>query len=879
MDWLKYKVKIKPYHLAIFFSFVFFAITVIIASESYHNLKARNATLFDLRVEEARKAIEKRIVDYIQILKGVQGLVNESDTVFRYEFKEYVENLEVEKNYPGILGIGYSIFISAENKESFESKIKEDALANFQIWPEEKRPLYTSIVYIEPLNKRNQKAIGYNMYSDSVRRKAMDKARDTGNAVLSGSLILVQEYTSNIQKGFNMYLPVYKSAKVPPTLEERRKKIKGFVYSPFRVNDLMNGILQSDFDDLNILIFDHKGKKTDTLYTTEIKRNSGLGLKKNVELKQAGHEWGLQFVAAAGFGYDRDFPYFIFGGGLTISILIFIILMSFGYIQESTHLKQVITDNATAGLIILNKKGQCTFMNPSAESLTGYNLAEMENKHVMTFFRKGTIATEKRYKNDRLLQLLLDPSEIKNFETLLYRKSGKMMHVSISSKMIQQHSKSDSILIEIRNINLEKKSERALKERNNYLQTLNKIGKNLSGELELKKLLQIITDSCTSLTKAEFGAFFYNKTNDENKSLMLFTISGVDPKHFENFPAPRDTKIFGPTFHGERIIRSHDITKDPNYGKNEPYFGIPAGHLPVKSYLAVPVISRTGVVIGSLIFGHGKPGIFNQKIEEIIIGIAAQAAIAIDNSQLFEDITNKNRELIKINNDLDNFVYTASHDLKAPVLNIEGLVYALTKALHGNNRTKVDMMMEMIKKSILKFKDTIQALTEVARANKNVDEDLELVNIRELLDDIKFSIKDIIESSNADIKEFLENEEIYFSKSNLRSILINLITNSIKYRSSLRDPLIEIHFRKENENHVLIVRDNGLGIPKEHYHKIFLMFKRVHSHAEGTGIGLYLVKRIVENEGGTVSLESEIGEGTTFSIVLPEKSQKEKLVV
>lgn len=877
MEWFKDRMKIKPYQLALFFSFVFFAVTVIIASESYYNLRERNATLFDLRAEEALNAIEKRLLNYIQILKGVQGFINESDTVTQSEFRNYVTNLEVEKNYAGILGIGYSVFISEGNKELFEGKIKERTIDTFKIWPENNRLLYSSILYLEPLNERNRKAIGYDMYSNSVRREAMDKARDTGKAIFSGSVILVQEDARDIQKGFNLYLPVYKGATVPPTLVERRKLIKGFAYSPFRVNDLMNGIIQSKFDDLNIHIFDIKGGIKDTLYTKINKKNSRIGLKKNLHLSQAGHEWNIQFVATAGFGYDRDFPYFIFGGGLTISILIFIILMSFSYIRQSTHLKQVITDNATAGLIILNRNGQCTFMNPSAESLTGYKLEEMGNKHIMTFFNRKNSFTGEYKKNDRLLKLLLSPNEIKNFETILYRKSSKIMHVSISSKIIRQHSKIGSILIEIRNIDLEKKSERALKERNTYLQALNKIGRNLSGELELKKLLQIITDSCTSLTKAEFGAFFSNNTSEANKSMMLFTISGVGSKHFESFPAPRDTEIFRPTFRGERIVRSDDITKNPHYGKNKSNFGIPEGYLPVKSYLAVPVISRSGVVIGSLIFAHGKPGVFNQKIEEIVVAIAAQAAIAIDNSQLFEDISNKNKELIKINNDLDNFVYTASHDLKAPVLNIEGLVYALSKVLHENNPAKVNMMVDMIKKSILKFKNTIQALTEVARANKNIDDELELINIRELLEDIKFSIKDIIESSNADIREFLEDEDIYFSKSNLRSILINLITNSIKYRSSLRDPVIEIQFRKENDAMMLIVKDNGLGIPKEHFEKIFLMFKRVHSHAEGTGIGLYLVKRIVENEGGTIDLESEIGEGTRFSIALPVKTQSEAI--
>lgn len=874
MDWLKYKVKIKPYQLALFSAFLFLGITVFISLESYNNLKERNATLFNLRVEVAQKEIENRIIDYIQILKGVQGLVNESDTVTRTEFKQFIYNLEVEKNYPGIHGIGYSIFVSGTDAKTFEKDLKTKEIADFEIWPKVSQPLYSSIVYLEPFNQRNQKALGYDMYSDSVRKEAMNKARDTGRAVLSGGLILVQEEASNVQKGFNIYLPVYDDGLIPKTLEERRAKIKGFVYSPFRVNDLMNGILKSDFDDLNIDIIDVNRSKADTLYSKKIKRNSRSGLNKNLDLLQASHKWNMHYAAAAGFGYDMDFPYYIFGGGFTISVLIFLILLSFGYIQKSTHLKQVITDNATAGLIILDKKGRCTFMNPSAETLTGYSFREIENESVMLFFKTGKELAVKPHKNGQLLEQLLGYSEIKNYEAVLFKKSGKKMHVSLSSKRVNEHSSYNSILLEIRNIDLEKKSERALKERNKSLQTLNKIGTNLSAELDLKKLLQIITDSCTSLTKAEFGAFVYNDLNNKNGSLLLFTISGVNQNHLDNFKTSKTIENFEPNFGVGGIIRSNDITKDTRYKDRKPYHGILLNNLQVKSYLAVPVISRTGTVIGSLVFGHGKAEIFKKETEEIVIGVAAQAAVAIDNSQLFEAISNKNVELLKINNDLDNFVYTASHDLKAPVLNIEGLVYALTKILHENNNEKVNLMIEMIRKSIIKFKDTIQALTEVAKANKNIEDELELIDIEELLEDIKFSIKDLIDSSKATIITDFEQNDIFFSKSNLRSIIINLITNAIKYRSD-EDPLIRVSFRVDCNNSYLSVSDNGLGIPEEFFKKIFLMFKRVHSHAEGTGIGLYLVKRVVENEGGSVFLESEIGKGSTFSITLPLKSRQE----
>src|SRR5918911_1276511 len=113
---------------------------------------------------------------------------------------------------------------------------------------------------------------------------------------------------------------------------------------------------------------------------------------------------------------------------------------------------------------------------------------------------------------------------------------------------------------------------------------------------------------------------------------MLYTLSGVDRSAFERFPMPRNTAVFAPTFKGEGVVRSDDILADSRYGKNAPHRGMPEGHLPVRSYLAVPVTSRSGEVIGGLFFGHSEPGVFTQRDERIVTGIAAQAAIAIDNA-------------------------------------------------------------------------------------------------------------------------------------------------------------------------------------------------------------------------------------------------------
>ncbi len=180
-----------------------------------------------------------------------------------------------------------------------------------------------------------------------------------------------------------------------------------------------------------------------------------------------------------------------------------------------------------------------------------------------------------------------------------------------------------------------RETERVLKEEAQTLEELNRVGTAVSAELDLERAVQAVTDAATTLTRAAFGAFFYNVLNDKGESYMLYTLSGVPREAFSKFPMPRNTAVFAPTFAGEATVRSPNITKDPRFGRNEPHFGMPKGHLPVCSYLATSVVSPTGEVLGGLFFGHPEEGVFDARAERIVEAIAVQAAIAIDKARLY----------------------------------------------------------------------------------------------------------------------------------------------------------------------------------------------------------------------------------------------------
>src|SRR3984893_18580885 len=217
-----------------------------------------------------------------------------------------------------------------------------------------------------------------------------------------------------------------------------------------------------------------------------------------------------------------------------------------------------------------------------------------------------------------------------------------------------------------------------LREEARTLEVLNRTGIALAAELELGRLVQTVTDAGVELSGAQFGAFFYNLVRADGEAYMLYKLSGAPREAFAGFPVPRNTELFEATFRGTGPVRSADILADPRYGRNAPYNGMPPGHLPVRSYLAVPVVSRRGEVLGGLFFGHGQPGMFRERAERILVGLAAQAAVAIDNSILHQTSVRENaarkeaeQQLQQLNTSLEQRVADRARQLATSTTKLE----------------------------------------------------------------------------------------------------------------------------------------------------------------------------------------------------------------
>jgi signal transduction histidine kinase len=398
------------------------------------------------------------------------------------------------------------------------------------------------------------------------------------------------------------------------------------------------------------------------------------------------------------------------------------------------------------------------------------------------------------------------------------------------------------------------------------LETLNRVGQAVAAELDLERVVQIVTDAGTELSGAAFGSFFYNRTDEKGETYWLYTISGVPREDFAKFPMPRNTAVFRPTFGGEGIVRSDDILKDARYGRNEPYNGMPQGHLPVRSYLAVPVVSRSGEVLGGLFFGHPEAAIFTDRSERLVAGIASQAAIAIDNARLFEAAREADRRK-------DEFLATLAHELRNPLAPIRNAVEILR--LTEADPAAAASARQLLERQLKQLVRLIDDLFDVSRITQG------RLELRKEKLDLAVALKMAVETSRPLIESRQHTLHVgaqpdtFFvdaDATRIAQVFANLLNNSAKYSPS--GSSITARITRDGNSAVATITDNGVGIPQAMLSRVFEMFERVDRELEvtpdGLGIGLTLVRRLVELHGGTVTAQSEgLNCGSTFVVKLP----------
>jgi signal transduction histidine kinase/ActR/RegA family two-component response regulator len=435
---------------------------------------------------------------------------------------------------------------------------------------------------------------------------------------------------------------------------------------------------------------------------------------------------------------------------------------------------------------------------------------------------------------------------------------------------------------------LRARAEEVQREESRILDILNKTGQALVSTLNLDDLLQQITDAGTQLTGAQFGAFFYNSIDANGKAYMLYALSGAPREAFEKFGCPRATPVFSPTFHGEGVIRSNDITQDPRYGKMGPHHGMPKGHLPVRSYLAASVISRSGEVIGGLFFGHADVGIFTAKDERIIEGVAAQAAIAVDNARLYDQAqkaAQERQELLaseraaraeaeRLIRAKDEFLAMLAHELRNPLAPVSAAAQILNLA--GHDETRVRQVSEIISRQVGHLTHLIDDLMDVSRVTRGLIQlEKESVDIKSVVASAVEQVRPLIEERQhaLNIRMDADHAVVHGDRTRLVQVVTNLLNNAAKYTQPRGE--ISLYVGLQGMQVLIRISDNGNGIDASLLPYVFDLFTQGTRHLDrsqgGLGIGLALVKAVVGLHAGQITASSDgLGQGSTFTVFLPQ---------
>lgn len=456
-----------------------------------HDEEEQAENEFSLISREIRTRIEERLNSHALLLRNGSSFFAASDSVSREEWKLFIENSRLETDLPGIEGVGFSYIIPKKELKQHIAKVRKEGFMHYTIKPEGDRDIYTSILYIEPFAGRNLRAFGYDMYSEPIRRKAMEQARDLDVPALSGKVILVQETGQDLQPGTLMYVPVYRHRMPITTVEERRKAIVGWVYSPYRMIDLMQGILgrwdSTEFNRIHLKVFDDDSMSDSSLLfdsqaLSPTHKHTQNTIVQIIPLDFHGKKWILDFsLTDSRPGYFSATIVTLFVSGILISFLLFALYLAFSkarrrmtlseqlasQLKESEEKHRVLIENATEGIYVV-QKGHIAFANIACEAITGIPFDQMNGLPIKEFLDTDESKKLKEH-HDLVIE---EEAQHKHSEILIRNHLGENKWLLINSAPIMWIG-SPATLHLATDVTQRKKAEEEISRKNEELENLN----------------------------------------------------------------------------------------------------------------------------------------------------------------------------------------------------------------------------------------------------------------------------------------------------------------------------------------------------------------------------------------------------------------------
>ena len=890
--------------------------TFIVSRHLADVAEAEDQANFSSMVRQIHSSIESRIETQTALLRAGTGLFAASETVKPEEFKHFVDTLELPAHYPGIFGIGYSARLTPEEKDRLIELQRRSGLANFQVWPEGVRDEYHSIIYLEPLERRDQKIIGFDMSTDPVRRQALERARDTGLPAASGRIMVIQDMDpEGKHPGFLICAPVYREGKNTSTEAGRREALLGFVYSPFQTDDFLKDIV-ADAILNNISFHIHDGSvpsPENILYPFFTSENIAAEADEprfitTTNLEVAGRPWTLAFESRPGFDLTsgKNWVPYTFAGGILLSMLFFGVTRSqirarafadsaaaglrtsestlrktlaereraeFA-VKEGEERYQELVENANDIVYTLDVDGKLTSINRAAEVITGYSRDELLNMKLNEIMTPESAALSRRMLNRKLVG-----EQRTNYEIEIRTRDGQIVTLEISSKLVVKGGEAVGIQGMARDITTRRRAEQALREADQralseyerLLERISSLAQALGAARELLTIFRALREFTVVSVPCD-GLFV--SLYDPLEDIRTACYSWGDGREFDTSELPpMPVNASGPN---SRAVRTGQviITNDyMNAQRGHPVVIVgPDNGLRPQSSLAVPM-AVMGRIVGTIEIQSYERLAFAEDHVTAMRMAANLTAVAIENVRLLQRESSARAAAEESNRLKDEFLATVSHELRTPLTAILGW----SRMLEAGSISEpiASRAIETIRRNAKAQAQIIDDILDVSRIiTGKLYLELHPLELAPVIEAAVNVVRPTAEAKGIQIVVELEPKPMVVTgdSSRLLQVVWNILSNAIKFTPgggrvflSTADLGAQVEIR---------VNDTGQGINREFLPFVFDRFRQADSTSTrqhgGLGLGLAIARHLVEIHGGTIKAESlGDGKGATFSIRLP----------
>jgi len=819
--------------------------------------QSRDTSRFEIQVQAIQDRIFAHLNSDITLLRGAAGFFGASTTVRREEFRIYVERLDLRRYDPGVQGLGFALRIPFSEKAPWVERARADGLPSFHIWPEGPRQEYHAILYLEPRDARNEAALGFDMFTEPQRRAAMERAWLSGEPALSGRVLLKQEIDEDKQAGFLLYVPVYRGGGIPTTEAERRELLAGFVYSPFRAEDLFTGIFPPEHS-LRIFFRVYDGLEAqpqqllyDSASAEEEPPHRSARFVRTSHLEVAGRPWTIVITSSPSFERALLSPWVpaVGGTGLLLSLMVFAVMRA----QLTARQRAEASEAERARLL--------------AREQAAHAEAEAQRTYLYDVFMRAPA----------LIAIFRGPEHVFEFANAAYQKAmghrellGRPLYEAVPDLAPEILAVADSVYRaglphfdnEVHIPIAYTPGQREEKYWNLAWQPRRTPSGQVDGVLlfAFEVTEQVLARKLVEASREEArrSAAQLQTITDTLPALVAY----IDPQERYRFANRTYETWFGQK--PEQLVGKtvREFIGEEAYAEFQE---------PIRRALAGEVVHYEGALThqdGQMLYTQSSY-IPERDDRGQVRGFVVLAFDITERKQAEEAV----RNAVRLR---DEFLSVASHELKTPLTPLSLKLQTLTREAAAQPDSpfaqKVRTHVEAGRKQLKRLSDLIGDLLDVSRISSGqMRLHWEPVDFAAVVREVATRLEP--EASRAESRLTLEFPEELLGRSDrmrLEQVAENLLTNAIKYGAG--KPIL-VRLAAGPERVTLTVQDQGIGIAPEHQARIFERFERAVSERNygGLGLGLYITRTIVEALGGTIRVRSEPGQGACFTVELPRE--------